>query len=445
MRLARTPRRSFTTQGGRRGRVSMSSYQQAMFALCMGAGFFIVCMHWHHEVQNLPMENIPAGQPPKTLRGDDIVVVEPLQPLTPGEEEEAVDRPLLPPSPPAGNDGQQQGAGVGGGGSDDDEGKTAKSLTAPSDDDTDDDGEDDSSSDGGGKGHGGNGQGDGDRGVPADGVKQGPGVGGGVVTGAGDGGDLLAAGGLVDPDQLRREERRARLNGLVAAAVERQRGQECNVAFVKTHKTASTTITAVLYRYGLRHGRRVARFKVEGTAVTLEHAAEETKESGNRVDIFHYHYVWNGYFESTWEKARGLFKDIMAEPVAPAVAAAAAAAAAAVEPRESSSSGTKFVTVLRDPVDHWLSYFYFYYEPEMKIDVEEYFSSGRHKNRPLNNPLAAEFGIYNERDLDEFVLNHLPSFALTMLTDDVDEGLVLLGRVMGWDPIDITYTPLLEA
>ncbi|CAN0063096.1 unnamed protein product, partial [Ectocarpus sp. 4 AP-2014] len=64
MRLARTPRRSFSLQGGRRGRVSMASYQ-ALFALCMGAGFFIVCMHWHHEVQNLPMENIPAGQPPK--------------------------------------------------------------------------------------------------------------------------------------------------------------------------------------------------------------------------------------------------------------------------------------------------------------------------------------------------------------------------------------------
>ncbi|CAN0166364.1 unnamed protein product, partial [Ectocarpus sp. 8 AP-2014] len=86
----------------------------------MGAGFFIVCMHWHHEVQNLPMENIPAGQLPKALRGDDIVVVEPLQPLTPGEEE-GVDRPPLPPPPPAGNDGQQQGAEVRGGGSDDDE------------------------------------------------------------------------------------------------------------------------------------------------------------------------------------------------------------------------------------------------------------------------------------------------------------------------------------
>lgn len=32
----------------------------------------------------------------------------------------------------------------------------------------------------------------------------------------------------------------------------------------------------------------------------------------------------------------------------------------------------------------------------------------------------------------------------TMLTEEVDEGLVLLGRIMGWDMIDLTYTSLLE-
>lgn len=47
-----------------------------------------------------------------------------------------------------------------------------------------------------------------------------------------------------------------------------------------------------------------------------------------------------------------------------------------------------------------------------QVDVEEYFKSGKHKARPLENPLAAEFGIYSERDLDEFILNHLPTFAL---------------------------------
>lgn len=32
-----------------------------------------------------------------------------------------------------------------------------------------------------------------------------------------------------------------------------------------------------------------------------------------------------------------------------------------------------------------------------------------------------------------------------MLTEEVDEGLVLLGKVMDWDPIDLTYASLLEA
>lgn len=31
-----------------------------------------------------------------------------------------------------------------------------------------------------------------------------------------------------------------------------------------------------------------------------------------------------------------------------------------------------------------------------------------------------------------------------MLTEEVDEGLVLLGKILGWDPIDLTYTSLLE-
>eukprot|EP00752_Nemacystus_decipiens_P001803 g1742.t1 len=258
---------------------------------------------------------------------------------------------------------------------------------------------------------------------------------GGAGADAGDGGDL---GGAVladlDPETLMREERRARLNGAVEAAVVRQSDHACNVAFVKTHKTASTTLAGVLYRYGLRHGRRVARFHVEGTAVTLERAAMETEDSGKRVEIFHYHYVWDGYFESTWDQAKKLFKNIMVEP-----------SADAAEGGVGADSGTKFVTVLRDPEEHWLSYFYFYYEPEMKVGVEEYFNLGKHKSRPLNNPLAAEFGIYNERQLDEFILNHLPGFALTMLTENVDEGLVLLGKVMGWDLIDLTYASLLEA
>ena len=81
----------------------------------------------------------------------------------------------------------------------------------------------------------------------------------------------------------------------------------------------------------------------------------QTEDSGKRLEIFHYHYVWDGYFKSTWDQAKKLFKIIMVDPDADAAGGGSDA-----------GSGTKFVTVLRDPVEHWLSYFYFYYEPEMK-------------------------------------------------------------------------------
>lgn len=70
-----------------------------------------------------------------------------------------------------------------------------------------------------------------------------------------------------------------KLNDLVAKSVARTEGRKNNVVFVKTHKTGSTTLASVVYRYGLRHGLRVARFDVEGTAVTLDHAAEQVREA----------------------------------------------------------------------------------------------------------------------------------------------------------------------
>lgn len=106
----------------------------------------------------------------------------------------------------------------------------------------------------------------------------------------------------------------------------------------------------------MRHCRRLPPFRVHSPLSPFYSRHAQTSESGKRVEIFHYHYVWDGYFRSTWDKAKVLFKDIMVNPSADAAGGGGAEA----------GGGTKFVTVLREPVDHWLSYFYFYYEPEMK-------------------------------------------------------------------------------
>lgn len=105
-------------------------------------------------------------------------------------------------------------------------------------------------------------------------------------SGEGVGGKTEGQGGQAGEGAGEGEEevarRRRRLNSLVDASVSRVKEQRCNVAFIKTHKTASTTLTAVLYRYGLRHGRKVARYDVEGTAVTLEHSVEQVRSHQRR-------------------------------------------------------------------------------------------------------------------------------------------------------------------
>lgn len=37
-------------------------------------------------------------------------------------------------------------------------------------------------------------------------------------------------------------------------------GQVCNIAFAKTHKTASTTMAMILVRYARRHDKKVIKF-----------------------------------------------------------------------------------------------------------------------------------------------------------------------------------------
>lgn len=51
--------------------------------------------------------------------------------------------------------------------------------------------------------------------------------------------------------------------------------QLSNVAFIKTHKTASTTLASILYRYGMRHDSAIAKFEEGGTYVDLDSATKQ--------------------------------------------------------------------------------------------------------------------------------------------------------------------------
>lgn len=71
----------------------------------------------------------------------------------------------------------------------------------------------------------------------------------------------------------------------------------------------------------------------------------QTQDRGERVDLFHYHIVWDGFLKMKWRNARSLFEEIMV----------------------ATARDINYVTVLRDPVQHWLSYYYFYIQPETRV------------------------------------------------------------------------------
>eukprot|EP00904_Undaria_pinnatifida_P012464 jgi/Undpi1/8348/HiC_scaffold_25.g10816.m1 len=60
----------------------------------------------------------------------------------------------------------------------------------------------------------------------------------------------------------------------------------------------------------------------------------------------------------------------------------------------------------------------------------------------LSNPLAAEFGVRTRTELEHLIEQELSSFKLIVLTEQFDEGLMVLRRLLGWDMIDMTYAKM---
>lgn len=63
--------------------------------------------------------------------------------------------------------------------------------------------------------------------------------------------------------------------------------QTANIAFVKTHKTGSTTLASILYRYAARHGVKV-RFLVGALlANSMKEAFDAFVFGWNCLDLVH--------------------------------------------------------------------------------------------------------------------------------------------------------------
>ncbi|CAM9856161.1 unnamed protein product, partial [Ectocarpus sp. 13 AM-2016] len=229
------------------------------------------------------------------------------------------------------------------------------------------------------------------------------------------------------------------LNLLVDESVAATKNQTCNIAFVKTHKTASTTAATLLYRYGKRHDLSVAHFHDHQSSIELPEAIED---SGKHVDLMHYHHAWDGFYEGSWAEAKAAYKKIMQDP-----------------------TKVNLVTVMREPVAHYMSYYYYFLQPETGLSIAEYFElsakpgdpryrgvfqrrragkAGWHGFKLLHNPLCAEFGIRTVTELERFIRDDLQGFAMVLLTEHFEEGLAVFMRMFNWRPIDMTFCRVIE-
>lgn len=70
----------------------------------------------------------------------------------------------------------------------------------------------------------------------------------------------------------------------------------------------------------------------------------QIEKSGKPVDLMHYHHAWDGFYEGRWADAKAAYKKIMRDP-----------------------SVMKLVTVMREPVSHYMSYYYYFLQPETGV------------------------------------------------------------------------------
>ncbi|CAM9411183.1 unnamed protein product, partial [Laminaria digitata] len=214
------------------------------------------------------------------------------------------------------------------------------------------------------------------------------------------------------------------LNTLVDASVSDVDQQLCNLAFLKTHKTGSTTLSSLFYRYGVRHGLKVARYKNGrpniGKPLPIEKAFPKILEQcEGRVDVMHYHVGTSNSLGHKWNEAAAQYKTIMRDP-----------------------DNINFVTIFREPRSRFLSYYYYFLSHKIGNFLLDTSHAGLERLESMRNTVAGELGITTQEELDDFVENALPKFKVVLLTDRFEEGLMLLRNIFRWHLIDLSYISL---
>ncbi|XP_010634474.1 galactose-3-O-sulfotransferase 3 [Fukomys damarensis] len=208
------------------------------------------------------------------------------------------------------------------------------------------------------------------------------------------------------------------------------RPKHMTVAFLKTHKTAGTTVQNILFRFAERHNLTVA----------LPHPSCEHQFCYPRN--FSAHFVHPATRPPHVLASHLRFDRAELERLMP--------------------PGTIYITILREPAAMFESLFSYYNQycpafrrvPNASLEAflqapETYYRAGEHFAMFAHNTLAYDLGGDNERSprndaayLAGLIRQVEEVFSLVMIAEYFDESLVLLRRLLAWDLDDVLYAKL---
>ncbi|OWK17107.1 GAL3ST3, partial [Cervus elaphus hippelaphus] len=199
------------------------------------------------------------------------------------------------------------------------------------------------------------------------------------------------------------------------------RPKHMTVAFLKTHKTAGTTVQNILFRFAERHNLTVA----------LPHPSCEHQ--------FCYPRNFSAHFVHPATRPPHVLASHLRFDRA--------------ELQRLMPPGTVYVTILREPAAMFESLFSYYNQycpafrrvPNASLEAflrapEAYYRAGEHFAMFAHNTLAYDLGGDNERSprddaayLAGLIRQVEEVFSLVMIAEYFDESLVLLRRLLAWD------------